>query len=327
MPFRVSVITPVYKAEAHLRQTVESALRIPDVGEVILVEDGSPDHSLSVCQALAQEHPDRVRLIRHPNGENRGAGPSRNRGVQEARYPFIAFLDADDLYLPHRFKIDKEILLADSCIDGVYNALGITFLDEAGRKWWGNTPVHPPELTTIRDDVSPEQLFFRINLIGRCGHFSLNTLTVRRHVFDHLQFSTLGLAQDTLFTLQLAALYRLAPGDRLNPVALRGVHGENRIRDQNRMLQAREDVIQALVAWAQTAGLTPRHRRAVIRTLLHRHHTWQSLLDDIATHPILLTMGRTYWVLAQRAFFRGKPHEPLFPAFFPAWRTRPNNPS
>jgi|LSQX01.3.fsa_nt_gb glycosyltransferase involved in cell wall biosynthesis len=326
MPFRVSVITPVYNAEEYLRQTVESALRIPDVGEVILVEDGSPDRSLSVCQALAQEHPDRVRLVRHPNGENHGAGPSRNRGVQEARYPFIAFLDADDLYLPHRFKIDKKILLADSSIDGVYNALGITFLDEAGRKWWDNSPSHPPELTTIRVEATPEQLFFCINLIGCRGHFSLNTLTVRRHVFDRLQFSSLRLSQDTLFILQLAALFRLAPGDRLNPVALRGVHGENRIRDQDNMRQAREDVIQALVAWAQTASLPLRHRRAIIRVLLFQPHTWPSLLDTIATHPILLTIGRTYWVLAQRAFFRGKPHEPIFPAFFPAWRTRPNNP-
>ena len=95
----ISVIIPVYNAAAYVRQAVESALAQPEVREVLLVEDGSPDNALEVCQQLAAEH-QRVILLHHPNGENRGAGASRNLGMRNAHFPIIAFLDADDYYLP-----------------------------------------------------------------------------------------------------------------------------------------------------------------------------------------------------------------------------------
>lgn len=73
---KVSVVIPVYNAAPFVRDAVESALAQPETGEVILVEDGSLDDSLTVCRALAAEN-DRVKLYRHPNGENCGAGASR----------------------------------------------------------------------------------------------------------------------------------------------------------------------------------------------------------------------------------------------------------
>ena len=52
--FRVSVIVPVYNAEAYLRRAVESAVYLEEVGEIILIEDQSPDNALAV--ALELEH-------------------------------------------------------------------------------------------------------------------------------------------------------------------------------------------------------------------------------------------------------------------------------
>ncbi len=74
--FEVSVVIPVYNAVPYVRQAVESALAQSQVREVLMVEDGSPDNALEVCRELAAEYP-RVVLLRHPNGENRGAGASR----------------------------------------------------------------------------------------------------------------------------------------------------------------------------------------------------------------------------------------------------------
>ena len=106
--FVVSVVIPVYNAERYVARALASALAQPEVGEVILVEDDSPDRALEVCRSLANEHAGKVRLLRHPDGRNHGAGPSRNLGIRAARHPFMTALDADDHYLPGRFRRDAE---------------------------------------------------------------------------------------------------------------------------------------------------------------------------------------------------------------------------
>ncbi len=99
---QVSVIIPVYNAESFLKEAVFSALQQPETAEVILIEDGSSDDSLKVCQNLAEQY-DQVKLFQHPQGVNLGAGASRNLGIEKASSDWIAFLDADDYYLPNRF--------------------------------------------------------------------------------------------------------------------------------------------------------------------------------------------------------------------------------
>src|SRR5688572_18232560 len=106
--FKVSVIIPVYNAEKYLRNAVESAVNLEEVGEILLIEDNSPDNALQVCLQLEKEY-DKVKVHRHPNGENRGAGESRNLGIKKSSFDYIAFLDADDWYLSNRFKRCKEI--------------------------------------------------------------------------------------------------------------------------------------------------------------------------------------------------------------------------
>ena len=88
----ISVVIPAYNAGAHLPATLASVfaqLRMPD--EVIVVDDGSTDGTAEIA-ALAGAH-----VIRQPNG---GVSAARNAGVHAARSPWIAFLDADDLWLP-----------------------------------------------------------------------------------------------------------------------------------------------------------------------------------------------------------------------------------
>src|SRR5690606_16621737 len=93
----ISVIIHVYNAEKYLEKAVKSALKFDVVTEVILVEDRSPDNAYQICKDLASSN-DRVKLYTHPNNENRGAGASRNLGLEKAIGNYIAFLDADDFY-------------------------------------------------------------------------------------------------------------------------------------------------------------------------------------------------------------------------------------
>lgn len=125
--FQVSVIIPVYNAVNFLIEAVESALMQPEVGEVILVEDGSQDNSLEICERLSREH-EKVRIITHLDGINQGVCKSRNLGIQNSNFDFIAFLDADDWYLPNRFVKDSKLFNRPE-IMAVYSLSVIKFPD------------------------------------------------------------------------------------------------------------------------------------------------------------------------------------------------------
>ncbi|MFR4439779.1 MAG: glycosyltransferase [Hungatella sp.] len=89
----VSVIVPVYNAQASIRRCVESVLNQGYTDfELLLVNDGSTDISGDICEEYARKD-GRIRVI---HKENTGVSDSRNRGLKEARGQFIQFLDSDD---------------------------------------------------------------------------------------------------------------------------------------------------------------------------------------------------------------------------------------
>jgi glycosyltransferase involved in cell wall biosynthesis len=227
---RVSVITPVYNAAGRVQRSVESAVALPEVGEVILVEDRSPDGALEICRALAAQH-GKVRLFQHPDGGNHGAGASRNLGVAQARFPFIAFLDADDWYLPHRFHAEARLLTMHSALDGVYNAVGHRYENEALRAQW--LAQGRPELTTLSEPVPPEELIYVLLWAHprSTGEFHTNGITVRRDFLGRIGgFHTgLRLQQDTHYWKRMAAGGRLAAGNLTEAVAVHAVHPFNRM--------------------------------------------------------------------------------------------------
>lgn len=94
----ISVIVPVYKAEALLKTCIDSILgqTFRDL-ELILVDDGSPDGSGVLCDQAAAED-SRVRVIHKENG---GVSRARNDGIAAAQGEYLAFCDADDYILPN----------------------------------------------------------------------------------------------------------------------------------------------------------------------------------------------------------------------------------
>lgn len=90
---KISVIVPVYNAEKYLRQCVESVIAqtYTDM-EMILVNDGSRDNSLAICNEYASKD-SRIEVIDKPNG---GPSSARNRGLDEAKGEYVYFMDADD---------------------------------------------------------------------------------------------------------------------------------------------------------------------------------------------------------------------------------------
>jgi glycosyltransferase involved in cell wall biosynthesis len=108
----VSVVIIFLNEERFLREAIESVLAqdYPH-WELLLVDDGSTDASPDIARAFASEHA-RIRCLAHPGGENRGMSASRNLGLAHARGEYVAFLDADDVYLPERLRRHVEVLAA-----------------------------------------------------------------------------------------------------------------------------------------------------------------------------------------------------------------------
>ncbi len=98
----ISVVMPVYNAEKYIKQAVESILNqsFSDF-EFIIINDGSTDGTLAILENYVKED-ERIHLI---SRENKGLVATLNEGIDLAGSPLIARMDADDISLPHRFKI------------------------------------------------------------------------------------------------------------------------------------------------------------------------------------------------------------------------------
>jgi len=234
----ISIITPVYNAEHFLRKSVESALQFDEVKEIILIEDGSKDQSLKVCQELTKEHA-RVKLFQHPNGVNKGAGATRNLGIEKSTQDYIAFLDADDYFLPNRFDAERKIFSENIHADGVYGALGVYFYSDSAKKKFNQSfstrnSNHDKEfLTTVSVKIDPNELFKSFLGIEKSkGKFSIDCLTIKAETLKKLPYYfnvSLRLHQDTDFIIRLSYHFKLYPGIIDQAIGRRGVHENNRI--------------------------------------------------------------------------------------------------
>lgn len=252
--FRVSVIIPVYNAAAFVTQAVESALEQPETAEVLLIEDGSPDNALEICEKLASKY-EKVKLLRHPNGENRGAGASRNLGMKNAKYDYIAFLDADDYFLPARFKVAKEIFTSDPNCEGVYEAIGMHVEDELGLLKWKQAGKSDETVKMVKEIISPEELGKAL-ISGGKGHFSLDGLVINNEVLMKSGYmdETLRIHQDTNFIIRLALVCNLLPGRLDRPVTMWRVHQNNRVSEPKPQKQKQADrmkFLQATYKWCK----------------------------------------------------------------------------
>lgn len=93
----VSVVVPIYKTEKYLRKCVDSILAqtYPNL-EILLIDDGSPDHCGEICDAYAKED----KRVRAFHNDNHGVSYSRNCGIKAATGEYLLFVDSDDRINP-----------------------------------------------------------------------------------------------------------------------------------------------------------------------------------------------------------------------------------
>ncbi len=185
----VSIITPFLNAEEFLQESIESALaQTYEEWELLLIDDGSTDHSTKIAMQYASNHSDKIRYLEHVQHQNLGGSAARNLGLSNAKGEFVAFLDADDVYLPN--KLEDQVQLLESKPDAglMYSATLYWFSwtgdpEDEERDWmWNNFGVPaegvipPPRLLTtfLRNGYTvpvPCSLLVRRDLIEKVGGF------------------------------------------------------------------------------------------------------------------------------------------------------------
>ena len=269
--FCVSVTIPVYNAAPYLRQAVASALNQPETAEVILAEDYSSDTSWELCQQLAKEDK-RVRLVRPADGRNHGCSASRNLAMQNSTCEYIAFLDADDYYLPNRFAAAQKMFAADPELDGVYEAIEMHVEDGAGWERWKSARRAEVKLHTMTRGVPPEELFAAY-VEGKSGSFHTNGVVLHRRALQKAGYldEQLPLHGDDIFFIKLAATAKLAAGSLDVPVARWRVHDHNRIsapRPPRDVYHLRIRFWDILWSWSRSC-LAPEQRQLLLRAMLN----------------------------------------------------------
>ncbi len=107
----ISCVIIFLNGEAFIAEAIESVLaQTWPNWELILVDDGTTDGASDIARRYCEAHPDRIRLIAHEAGRNLGMSASRNAGVRASRGKYVAYLDADDIWLPERLAVHVEAL-------------------------------------------------------------------------------------------------------------------------------------------------------------------------------------------------------------------------
>ena len=131
---KISVIVPLYNAEAYIERTLNSILNQTYTNyEILLINDCPADKTIEIANTYNDK---RIRMIH--NVENKGIAFSRNRGIEFSNGEFIALMDHDDLALPERFAKQVAFLEQHKDIDIV-----------GGATQWINTKDQPLMEPTI----------------------------------------------------------------------------------------------------------------------------------------------------------------------------------
>lgn len=204
----VSVMMPAYNAETYISQAVESVIgQSYERWELIVIDDGSTDRTAEI---ISQFPDSRIKLIHQKNG---GEASARNAALKHAQGDFLAFLDADDLYLPNHLETAVAYLFEHSQVDGVYSD-GYYIDQEGNRLQTLSSRRRGPFEGYIFDEVvyssnvfgPPACVVLRMNLIAGHGLQFDESITIGPDWDFFMKYADVGKFG---YLDQLTCLYRL----------------------------------------------------------------------------------------------------------------------
>lgn len=214
----VSAIIPNYNYERYVGKAVESALAQTYQNiEIIVVDDGSDDKS----RELLTQYSDRIKVIEQKNS---GVCAARNRGAAESNGDYLAFLDADDIWMPEKIKRQVDRFTCDPQIGIVH--VGVEDIDADGN----NIAFH---LKGMEGNVSEHFLFFEEAVVLGGG----SGVMIKRSVFEESGGfdETLSTSADWELYFRISSKYSIA--FVAEPLLQYRLHGSNMHSNVQRMEQ------------------------------------------------------------------------------------------
>lgn len=179
----VSVTIPFHNISRFLEETIESVLTQEYTHwELFLVDDGSTDGSAEIAKKYAAAHPAKIFYLEHPEHANLGVTRTRNLGAKMSRGEYLAFLDSDDFWLPH--KLTDQIALMQSYPDvGMVCAPSEYWFDWDQQSSQRN---YVPQIAPSGCVYSFPTLLVSTHPLGRWGAPCPSSLLIRRTLFDRV---------------------------------------------------------------------------------------------------------------------------------------------
>lgn len=174
VPSKVSIIVPVYNVENYLAKCLDSLVNqtLQNI-EILVVNDGSKDHSGRIIRDYAQKYPEKVKALAKENG---GLSDARNFGIDRATGEYIGFVDSDDYVTQTMF--EEMLLLAEKHMAKMV-ICNIQKVDENGKVTQKLT-----QIPNMPEKIELEQNF---SVFSDISYFACNKL-FKKELFDHKRF-------------------------------------------------------------------------------------------------------------------------------------------
>ena len=241
---KASVIIPLYNAERYISRTLQSVLSQTYKNiEIIIVDDESPDDSVKVCQQFTDP---RIKIIHQ---KNRGLAGSRNTGIRNASGEYIAFMDADDIWLPE--KLAKHIAHLENNPEVGVSFSRSAFIDE------NDKPLGIYQITKLRD-ITP------LDILCRSPIGNGSAAVFKKAVFDDIKFqdNLYGYVEDYYFDdnfklsediecwVRIAIQTNWKFAGLAEPLTRYRVHSQGLSTNLRVMLDTREDLFRKTASYA-----------------------------------------------------------------------------
>ena len=283
----VTVVIPSYNTSATIGRTIESIAATGYAAlQLVIVDDGSRDHSLAVIDEYAERFP-WIECLTHPGGVNRGIAATRNLAIQHARGKYVAFVDADDTFLPNRFQVCIPMMEQDESINVIYEPYKLIHV--SGSR---SDEMRSGQSEDLIHCNSDDELFFEVLKTGGLPHTT--SVTVRRDaLLDTDLFPPLKYCLEKPLWLKLYSRGGVRAGGSA-PVACYFLHeGSTCAKHEDSRAFRFEDVIaySNVYRWMKRKRIKPAMKSAVAKKAMGKylHYTTyaRSLRGDF-THDILM---------------------------------------
>jgi glycosyltransferase involved in cell wall biosynthesis len=221
----VSVIIIFLNAADFLQEAIESVLvQTYENWELLLIDDGSSDKSSEIARFFASQRPSQISCLDHHEHQNLGMSASRNLGILNAKGEYIAFLDADDYWLPNKLETDVKYLGSNPTIGMLFGSTKYWF-SWAGRSEDKLRDYVPRNSVRSETFFNPPQLFL-LFLEGKVEIPCPSSVMVRTEAItgiggfeesfqgmyeDQAFYTKISLAMPVLATNDCLAWYRQHP--------------------------------------------------------------------------------------------------------------------